>query len=454
MKEILLIIYLITIYNNIISSEKLLKIPFKVYSTLQYYQKNQDFISNKYMIQLVTEISIGTPPQKYNLSLDLNDNFYSCFLADNIPDINFSYVYNKSISSTYKCEKKKDIFSIEIFNEAEVFSDNISFIVNNKKIDNNLRFLLIDNIFKTIYTPGLIGLALKSDNRQLDENSFLYQLKKLNLIENEVFYFNFENEQEGKFIIGENLFNNENFLKVKVGYISQISNKLLWSFNFDEVYYGNSTNLGKEDGVLGLGYGLTIGSSSYDQVIKEIFYKEKNCFFNYTKIGGLNIKYYCCEKENFIENKIQNLTFELKSINYNFSFSGEDLFSEEDNKKYFKIVFLSDINNKYWYLGRDFLIKYHIRFDHERKLLYIPSSENNNSKINSIDNNEKNIYNLVQKWQFWIITSLGVFVIGLILFIIFYIKNYPKKKQACELDDTYEDYSYSKSENLDENNIN
>ena len=91
-------------------------------------------------------------------NISCNGFLYSaCFLADNIQDINFSYVYNKSISSTYKCEKKKDIFSIEIFNEAEVFSDNISFIVNNKKIDNNLRFLLIDNIFKTIYTPGLIG---------------------------------------------------------------------------------------------------------------------------------------------------------------------------------------------------------------------------------------------------------------------------------------------------------
>ena len=456
MKKILLNIFIIYIFINIISSEKLLKIPFILFSTSIFYHDNPDIITNKYMSQLVIELSIGTPPQKFNVTLDMNDNFYSFFLENNLSNIKFPSLYNKS-SLTYKCEQKKTAFPIEIFNQAEVFSDVVNFLNEGKSLEKKIRLLLIDDLFKSIYTPGLIGLALKNDKRQLDENSFLYQLKKYNLTESEIFYFNFDNEKGGTFIIGENLFNNENYLKVKVGYISHISSKLLWSFNFDEIYYGNSTNLGKEDGVLGLSYGLTIGTASYEDIIKPVFLREKNCYLNNTKLGGLDIKYYYCEKEYLIEQKLENLTFELKSVNYSFVFTGEDLFFEEDNKKFFKIIFLFDINQKYWYLGHDFLRKYKIRFDHERKLLYIPfkKKENNNIEENGNDNdNDWNFFKLIKKWQFWIVVSLVIVIIGLIVFIIVYIKKHPKKKPVYELDDIEEDYNYKKKENVEENNIN
>jgi len=454
MKKLLLNIYLINIIINIIISDKLLKIPFKLYDTSHFFVEKPDIILNKYMSLLVIEVSIGTPYQKFNISLDINDNFYSCFLASNLPNINFSSLYNKSISSTYKLEKTNIFIPIEIFGKAEVFSDNVNFLNNGKNIEKNLKFLLIDNLVKNIYTPGFIGLALKNDNRQLDENSFLYQLKKIGMIKNEIFYFNFENENFGEFIMGEDLFNNENFLKIKVGYISQISSKLLWSFNFDEIYYGNSINLGKGDGVFGLNYGLTIGPNNYEQVIKSTFAKEKDCYFNYTKIGNLEFKYYYCEKYINIEDQIQNLTFVLKSSDFNFSFTGHDLFFEENNKKFCKIIFLFDTNEQYWYLGHNFLQKYKIRFDHERKLLYIPLREyQENNNDNKIDE-ESNILNSIKKWQFWLCIFLFFVIIGLIIFIIIYIKNYPKKKKVYELNDTDDYYIYNKKESLEENNIN
>ena len=74
--------------------------------------------------------------------------------------------------------------------------------------------LLIDNLNKNIYTPGIIGLTLKKDNRQIDEYSFLYQLRKLDLIDTEIFYLNFEDEDKGKLIIGENLFNDEEYRNI------------------------------------------------------------------------------------------------------------------------------------------------------------------------------------------------------------------------------------------------
>ena len=411
---------------KIFSSEKLLKIPFKLFHTSHFYQENPDILSNKYMSQLIIELSIGKPSQKLNVSLDLNDNFYSYFLGNNLPNINFSILYNKSLSNTYKCEKEKEIFTIELFNKAEIFSDNVNFS--------------------------------SDDKNKLEENSFLYQLEKNNLISSEVFYFNFENDKSGKLIIGENIFNNENYLKIKVGYISSLSSKLLWSFNFDTIYYGKSENIGAGDGVIELGHGLIIGTSTYEELIKSFFNKEKNCFLNYTNIGNLNLKYFWCEKENDIENKIEELNFELKSINYNFTLNGKDLFFQENNKKFFKILFLFDLNLKYWYLGLDFLQKFNIRFDHERKLLYIPLKENidNNgeNKNNKIANDDFALLNLVKKWQFWLCFFLIIFIIGLILYVIIYIKKYPKKKPVYELDDTDEYYDYKIKENLSDNNIN
>ena len=457
MKKLVLNILLIYIFINAIISEKILEIPFKLYHSSHFIKTNPDILIDKYMNQLIIELSIGTLPQKFNLSIDINDNFYSCFLENNLTNVNFSYLFNKSKSSSYNLEEKKKSFPIEQFNQAEAFSDIIKLYCNDKIIEKNFKFLLIDTLYKTIFTPGFIGLALKFNNRQIDDYSFLYQLKKYKLTDTEIFYFDFEeNKSGGNLIIGENLFNNENYYKIKIGYISQVSSKLFWSFNFDAVYFGNSINMGKADGVFELNYGITIGTSNYELIIKKYFSEEKNCFLNSANIGNLYLKYYWCKKENLIENKIQNLTFELKSINFNFTFTGKDLFFEEGNKKYFKILFKFDENLQYWYLGIDFLRKYKIRFDHERKLFYIPFKENSydNDKNNETNNKNSSSNNLMESWQFWLVVILGIIIIALIVFIIIYIKKFPKKKKIYELKDTDEEYDYNKKENLSENNIN
>ena len=65
------------------------------------------------------------------------------------------------------------------------------------------------------YTPGMIGLRLKNENNFLheDKNRFLYQLRKYNLSQTEVFYFDFNNNKNnndnGNFVVGENLFDDE-----------------------------------------------------------------------------------------------------------------------------------------------------------------------------------------------------------------------------------------------------
>ena len=79
------------------------------------------------MSQIVIELSMGTPPQKLNCSLNLI-TFHSFFLSHRIPNINITSFYNKSLSSTYKCSKELEEYKNEDFDQAEIFSDNIQFL--------------------------------------------------------------------------------------------------------------------------------------------------------------------------------------------------------------------------------------------------------------------------------------------------------------------------------------
>ena len=143
------------------------------------------------------------------------------------------------------------------------------------------------------------------------------------------------------------------------------------------------------------------------------------------------------------------MTFELKSINFNFTFTGKELFYIENKKKYFKILFVFSNSQSYWYLGREFLKKYRLRFNPDKKLIYIPLGNNENetkTENNQISDN-KSIYKQV---YIWIILTFAIVIIGLVLFIIFYLKKYPRKKRANELIDD-EDYDYTQKDNLDQN---
>ena len=67
MKKLLLNIYIINILINAITLQKILKIPFIAHHTSYLFKNKPDIILNKYMTELVIELSIGTPPQKLNI---------------------------------------------------------------------------------------------------------------------------------------------------------------------------------------------------------------------------------------------------------------------------------------------------------------------------------------------------------------------------------------------------
>ena len=152
-------------------------------------------------------------------------------------------------------------------------------------------------------------------------------------------------------------------------------------------------------------------------------------------------KYYYCN-EDFDENTMEDLVFEMKAINYNFTFHGKDLFYTYNKTKYYKILFFNSYRQQpYWYLGTDFLKKYKLRFDTDRKLLYIPLNNDVDSKDNNDNNDNNGVFSIFKKLSTWIIIGFGLIIICLIIVIIIILAKYPRKKRANELSDDNFDYS-------------
>lgn len=444
MSKSLLSLLLIIKVINLVISEKLFKIPFKLYSSLQFFPnqtKEYNPIKTKSMSQIVIELSIGNPPQKFNCSLNLM-TFHSFFLSHKIPDIEITSFYKKSLSSTYNCSKELTNYTNEDFDKAEIFSDNIQLFSENSKksLDGRFNFFLIDNLGENIpneyYTSGIIGLKLGTHNniKYPKDFNFPYQIKNKGLADNYIFYFEFnnndknesDNNYEGNLVIGKNVYNKNNFAKITI-------QNTEWSINFDRIYSGNIEVESEQQALFETEYELTVGSIVYEDIVKEVFIKEK-CNMNKMKMGYESYHYYYCD-EDFDENKIDNLTFipNLKKTNINFTFTGKELFFTEGGKKYFKILFFS-YPYYIWYFGRDFLKKYKLYFDIETKSIYV-KYEQDFSFISLF----KNIY-------FLITLFIVLFIICLILYFKFFSKKDKRKKRKNEL----EDDKLVEKENLEE----
>ena len=111
------------------------------------------------------------------------------------------------------------------------------------------------------------------------------------------------------------------------------------------------------------------------------------------------------------------------------------LFVKENNEYIFGIVFDEDSAAKdpTWIMGKPFMKKYELVFDLDRKIIgcYKDGADDsgNAGKIN--------ILFVV------LVVILGIIVIGLVIFIVNYLKK-PRKSKAFELDDDNFDYAPSK----------
>ena len=123
---------------------------------------------------------------------------------------------------------------------------------------------------------------------------------------------------------------------------------------------------------------------------------------------------------------------------YSFNFSREELWSEKNGYKYFKII-KHDYYNEYWYLGKPFFKKYQMMFDYDNKKIgFYTKILNDNNSGNGSPSNNLIIYILV-------IIGLIIIIAGLVFIIIKNYKKFTKRKRANELMDDNYDYESKES---------
>jgi len=218
-----------------------------------------------------------------------------------------------------------------------------------------------------------------------------------------------------------------------------------WNLNFRNITINNDTILTHYlTGIISFSNSYIIGTEEYKSKIASIFFRkyiEKNICYD----DNSNSHYflYYCKKNEFSENDIKSfpdLNFFHAEFNYTFKFTGEDLFFEKNGFYYFLIIF-DRYDYKSWTLGKLFLKKYPLVFEHESKKInfYI-------NKISKEEKNDKNYY--INNYTVIIIilaSFAGIsFIIGL---IIGKIKFGTKKRnqRANELDnEDNDDYFINK----------
>ena len=382
---------------------------FEKYIKLTFHSNNlnskNDFPENYIHNDIYIDIPFGTPEQIIPLNIRLQ-SYLTFITSEDFKEGNIKkFSYNSSLTFL-KLMKSKYRFAGREYTEGIKVSDTIK--LGNLKIE-NFQFVLMNNI--SYLQSGILGLSLKENHDSMKETSLIFQLKKQNFISSYAFSLKYLNNENGELIIGEYPHNyNKNFLENNFVYMkSGVKGSLInWLIDFDDIYYNNLRIKGNKKVLLKIEFGFIIGTKEFFDVIQnEYFNKNNNCKLNtYDNI----YKYYICDKHIDIK-KFQLVSFGLKDIKYSFNFTGNDLFFELNDKKYFLIFFrVNNTNDDDWVFGKPFFQKNFLVFDSDRKIIgmYLKNNNNINNSINTI-----------------LVYFFGIIIIILILYIFLYLR---KKK--------------------------
>ena len=460
--------------------------------------KGKDYHTLLFQNELYVNLSMGTPKQHLKAMLKMDK--YGFIIYEDAFNYNLSSTFEKSdkiikISWVWSFIPipSNDHFYLPSFNSYKEFQKYI--IQNNKKEfiynitkTNKTLYLGIhiknktsNNFNKMFHNYGIIGLQFNA-NINFNAPEFVTSLKESNEINSYTFSlkFNnetnkgfFNNENNGYFIIGEELTDDINE-KNKITYTNALKfgGEINWETLFDNIYLKSndkyiSFNSKRKQGDFFINKPYILGSKEYNEYINKTFFNElieqNICHIN-DKINNNDYFSYICDSNspifiNNLNNKFPDLVFEHKELEENFTLTKNDLFTfnhfnKSDNNLYFLIMFANPKGHQYifsWMLGIPFLKKYRISFNYDTKKI---GYYKNDGKIIISDKNETNNFNIFKstffKIVFIIILIIIIFILG--MFYQRKINKVPRKNKANELDDDYE-YESSKNNN-DINNFN
>ena len=337
-------------------------------------------------------IKIGEKSQKLPIILTSHDSF-SIIKKNNCPiysnyDVNISKTMEKYyIKSNDNFFYFKDYISFDDINK-DIFFTFIHYNQTNSEDNNNC---------------GYIGLQNNLEEREEGKTNLFIQLKKMNIINKSIYYFNYTENNEvilnagiEPYELNDTLYSEENMKILEVDEIldneKKIENigKYRWNLNISKVFYFRKLPIqSKIDPYVeisrlktrrvGFFQALLVpedilikGPFEYQEQIEEDYFydlfKDNIC----KKINFERKYFFLCKKEykNLIQTTFPSLYFFSEELNYIFELNFNDLFIEHGQYLIFAIYFdffqieiFEDAFLSEWFFGEAFLKKYSFSFD-------------------------------------------------------------------------------------------
>ena len=415
-----------------------LKISLQI--TFPFNRENFTLLSGKNIHSLLfenkiqTNILIGTPQIKIPLNIKTQEYTLS-IVSSNIKIKEKIPLFIERNSSSIKFfYLDPDDYLNEDFTFGSLGTETFNFGKENITLE-QIQFLLAYGL--NVIESGVLGLNLFYKNFNLKFTNIINQLKQRKIINESVFYFTFNDYNNGDLIIGEyphesnnDKFNKDDFISFSI-YIKDF-NTQKYNFLFDKIFFNDLEIENNIECDISIENGMIKVNKVLFEKIEEIFFEDyvkKNICEKVVLFNG-NFSYVCNEKLNV--KKFKEVKFMIRRIN--FILDGNDLFYKFENKYYFLIYYGNDSNN--CVIGKPFFNKYTLIFEHDKKTIGFYNSKNN-KKVNV--------------FGIFIVIFLFIVVLVLIVFIFIYInKRKTLKQKALEMNE--EDFEYNK--NLNDNNNN
>jgi hypothetical protein len=428
-------IKLIFFYSNLICIfHSIIILPFyRIYP-----ENSNDEVEKNIYNNIFIDIEIGTPPQK--IPFKFSTSSFGTYVASDLITGNFEK-FTDSLSRTFNLLSEETIsFHIQPVETGHIGSDIM--LINNYKF-NGMKFIIADKMHHPV--SGVIGLKTqdKHDEKVLDCN-FIKNLKQKDLINSYAFTIYYDNETSGKIIIGDlpHVFNKKYYSINDFNYGSaeiRAGNDIEWDVKFSEINYGDVYTDVNLVGELDVEFGLLLAPNPFKIHIENNFFRKYLISRICVKKSGSyyydSFYYYACKKpdpkerytEQFNISEFKNITFVKNEWKVNITFTKEELFFEDEENYYFKIVIQEKAYR--WILGNLFSSKINITYDQDRKIIgtYVKSEEHQNIKK--------------KKKNYIIYTFIYIaLIIVIILSIILYknVTQFVRKKRKYEIIDEYD----------------
>ena len=399
-----LLLYLL----NLIQSSMIIK--FKRYSPINPESKSitlEEFINKRINNIYTTNIFIGNPPQSIPGFLKTYEHKF--YLSNEYcPNQKYFYKEKSRTFSLINSEENyigkyiHDTLYLESINSNTIELDN--FTIN---VDNDLK------------SPQCFHIGSQISFKEIEKDINLIDiLHKKNCIKSYFYEYKISNDDELLLVLDLNIdINNSKeykFIKPINRIVSYYNSNQKWGLSFykfklNNYIYSLNTETQAE---FNINYGCFFGIAEFKEYFEK--YLEDNGIFVEAKYIEREFYIFFFEKNIKNVEKLKNfeLIFYHRELNFNFTFTYEDLFIESENGYYFLIIFdykYSDV----WKFGYPFFKKYNFVFNHDAKIMGFTSS--------SIDNNiisyDKNMTNKMRNTKIIFIIIFGVLFVATIILL-------------------------------------